>query len=51
VKQRTAVSSFVYYAQHVEKNSSLKGGIDAFLIAATKEWQDARRITAASSKT
>jgi len=43
VKQRTAVSSFVYYAQHVEKNSSLKGRIDAFLIAAADEWQQARK--------
>jgi len=43
VKQRTAVSSFVYYAQHVEKNSSLKGRIDAFLTAAATEWQEARK--------
>lgn len=31
VKQRTAVSSFVYYVKHVEKNSSLAGRLDAFL--------------------
>ncbi|WP_295456348.1 hypothetical protein [uncultured Thiodictyon sp.] len=34
VKQRTAVSSLVYYARHVEKNSSLSERIDVFLKAA-----------------
>ncbi len=34
LKQRTAVASFVYYATHVEKNSSLADRIDAFLKAA-----------------
>lgn len=43
IKQRTAVSSFVYYAQHVEKNSSLTDRIAVFLTAAAKEWQDARK--------
>lgn len=31
LKQRTAVASLVYYASHVEKNSSLTGRISAFL--------------------
>jgi hypothetical protein len=31
LKQRTAVTSFVYYARHVEKNSSLSERVDAFL--------------------
>jgi len=31
LKQRTAVQSFVYYAQHVEKNSSLTDRLKAFL--------------------
>lgn len=31
IKQRTAVSSFVYYVKHVEKNSSLAARLDAFL--------------------
>lgn len=31
LKQRTAVASLVYYARHVEKNSSLADRIDAFL--------------------
>ena len=31
LKQRTAVASFVYYATHVEKNSSLSGRIENFL--------------------
>lgn len=31
LKQRTAVASLVYYARHVEKNSSLATRIDAFL--------------------
>lgn len=30
LKQRTAVSSFIYYARHVEKNSSLSTRIDEF---------------------
>lgn len=34
VKQRIAVSSLVYYARHVEKNSSLGDRIDAFLLQA-----------------
>lgn len=33
LKQRTAVASLVYYARHVEKNSSLGDRIDAFLAA------------------
>lgn len=31
LKQRTATNSLVYYARHVEKNSSLAGRIEAFL--------------------
>lgn len=31
VKQRTAVSSFVYYLRHVEKNTALAERVDAFL--------------------
>lgn len=36
LKQRTAVMSFVYYARHVEKNSSLTGRLDSFLDHAEK---------------
>lgn len=36
VKQRIAVSSFVYYARHVEKNSFLAARIDAFLVKASE---------------
>lgn len=36
LKQRTAAASLVYYARHVEKNSSLAERIDAFLLAAAK---------------
>ena len=49
IKQRTAVSSFVYYAQHVEKNSSLTDRIAAFLTAAAKDWQDARKGVAVAA--
>ena len=34
LKQRTAVASFVYYARHVEKSSSLAERIDAFIAEA-----------------
>jgi hypothetical protein len=37
VKQRTATTSLVYYARHVEKNSSLGDRLDAFLIEAAKK--------------
>jgi hypothetical protein len=37
LKQRTAAASLVYYARHVEKNSSLADRIDKFLIEAAKE--------------
>ena len=43
LKQRTAVASFVYYAQHVEKNSSLSGRIDVFLTSAAKDWIASRK--------
>lgn len=35
LKQRTAANSFVYYARHVEKNSSLTKRVEAFLKEAT----------------
>lgn len=38
VKQRIAVSSLVYYATHIEKNSSLRKRIDEFLSDAAAEW-------------
>ena len=34
LKQRTAVQSLIYYAQHVEKNSSLTDRLKAFLLQA-----------------
>jgi hypothetical protein len=37
LKQRTATTSLVYYARHVEKNSSLGDRLDAFLIEAAKQ--------------
>ncbi|MCA3104262.1 MAG: hypothetical protein ING98_20520 [Rhodocyclaceae bacterium] len=37
LKQRTAAASMVYYARHVEKNSSLAERIDAFLLKAAKQ--------------
>jgi len=37
LKQRTAVASFVYYARHVEKNSSLAERLDAFILQAKAE--------------
>lgn len=37
LKQRTAVASFVYYARHVEKSSSLAERIDEFLANAVRE--------------
>jgi hypothetical protein len=39
VKQRTAVQSFIYYARHVEKNSSLSQRIDEFLKKAASGWK------------
>jgi hypothetical protein len=36
LKQRTAVSSLVYYARHVEKNSSLAARVEAFLAQAAR---------------
>jgi hypothetical protein len=49
VKQRIAVQSFVYYARHVEKNSSLSGRIDAFLTEAAAEWLANRLINSAAT--
>jgi hypothetical protein len=40
LKQRTATASLVYYARHVEKNSSLAERIDAFLADAVKDNND-----------
>lgn len=37
LKQRTAVASFVYYAKHVEKNSSLAARIEKFIKDATPQ--------------
>jgi hypothetical protein len=50
VKQRTAVSSFVYYATHVEKNSSLSDRIAAFLATAANEWLATRKAGEDSAK-
>ncbi|MGH6857759.1 MAG: hypothetical protein ACRECP_09035 [Methylocella sp.] len=49
VKRRRAVTSFVYYAKHVEKNSSLSTRLDAFLEAAAAEWLAERAGEAAHS--
>ena len=38
LKQRTAVSSLVYYARHVEQNATLIDRIDAFLEQAEEDW-------------
>lgn len=43
VKQRTAVSSFIYYATHVEKNSSLSARLNVFLEASASEWAEQRQ--------
>lgn len=45
IKQRTAVTSFAYYASHVEKNSSLSDRLAAFLTQAGADWQEARAAT------
>ena len=37
VKQRTAVSSFVYYVKHIEKNAALAERVDSFLEQATRD--------------
>jgi hypothetical protein len=38
IKQRTAVTSFLYYAKHIEKNFSLSARLDKFLEAAAADW-------------
>lgn len=43
IKQRTAVASFVYYASHVEKNSSLSERLATFLSDAGTQWLEARK--------
>lgn len=48
LKQRTAVSSLLYYAKHVEKNSSLASRIETFLIEASAEWRDERKQAASN---
>jgi hypothetical protein len=48
LKQRIAVSSLVYYATHIEKNSSLANRIDKFLEHASMAWA-AKWATAAES--
>ena len=42
LKQRTALSSFIYYARHVEKNSALAGRIERFVDQAVREWEAMR---------
>lgn len=42
VKQRTAVSSLVYYATHVEKNSTFADRLHAFLEKAGSDWLSLR---------
>jgi hypothetical protein len=49
IKQRTAVASFVYYATHIEKNSSLSGRLTDFLEQAGTEWQAARAAAVAEA--
>jgi len=49
IKQRTAVTSFVYYAVHVEKNSSLAERLTAFLEKAGADWQGARAASIAAT--
>ncbi len=43
VKQRVAVSSFVYYTKHVEKNSNLITRLDTFLAQASENWMQSRK--------
>lgn len=42
LKQRTAVTSFIYYTTHVEKNSSLSDRLAEFLAQAAVAWQETR---------
>ncbi len=42
VKQRTAVSSFVFYAKHIEKNAALTSRLDLFLKQAEIDWRAQR---------
>lgn len=50
IKQRTAVTSFAYYASHVEKNSSLSDRLAAFLTQAGADWQEARAAAAVAAE-
>ncbi|MEH6437077.1 hypothetical protein [Massilia sp. DD77] len=40
LKQRTAISSFIYYANHIEKNSSLSARIQDFLKNEELRWAE-----------
>lgn len=50
IKQRTAVASFVYYATHVEKNSSLSGRLITFLEEAGAAWIAERQTALSQSE-
>lgn len=50
IKQRTAVASFIYYATHIEKNSSLSGRLNEFLTKAADEWQAERAALIAEAR-
>ena len=49
LKQRTAVSSLIYYARHVEKNSSLSERIEKFLETAANSFTPLASATGAES--
>lgn len=49
INRRTAVASLVYYATHIEKNSSLSGRFNDFLESAAAEWQANRAATIAEA--
>jgi hypothetical protein len=40
LKQRTAVSSLIYYAKHIEKNSSLAERVEEFVTNASDAWTE-----------
>jgi hypothetical protein len=40
LKQRTAVSSLIYYAKHIEKNSSLAERVENFVTNASDAWTE-----------
>lgn len=45
IKQRTAVSSLLYYVNHVEKNGPLSERLDVFLDEVADEWLADRKAT------